>query len=82
MSYNISAPDLSPVREGLCDGCDSVLTIRTDDTEETFITRYDTYTKETYPLIEYYKNNNNLVTIDVKSKTPDEIFNEIKKVIK
>ena len=82
MSYNLSTPDLSPVRAGLCDSCSSVLTIRTDDTEETFINRFDTYMKETYPLIEYYQNKNNLVKIEVKDKTPDEIFNEVKKVIK
>ena len=82
MSYNISTPDLSPVRDGLCDGCSSVLTIRTDDTEETYEDRYSTYLKETYPLVEHYQNKNNLVKIDVNNKTPDEIFNEIKKVIK
>lgn len=82
MSYNLSTPELSPVREGLCDGCSSVLTIRTDDTEETFESRFDTYMKETYPLVEYYQNKNNLVRIDVKGKTPEEIFNEVKKVIK
>ena len=82
MSYNLSTPDLSPVREGLCDSCSSVLTIRNDDTEETFINRYDTYMKETYPLIEHYQNKNNLTKIDVRDKTPDEIFKEVVKVIK
>ena len=82
MSYNLSTPDLSPVRAGLCDSCSSELKVRTDDTEETFISRFDTYMKETYPLIEYYQSKNNLVRIEVKDKTPDEIFNEAKKVIK
>lgn len=82
MSYNLSTPELSPVREGLCDSCSSVLTIRTDDTEETFTSRFDTYMKETYPLVDYYQNKNNLVRIDVKDKTPEEIFEEVKKVIK
>ena len=82
MSYNLSTPDLSPARDGLCDSCSSVLTIRTDDTEKTYEDRYNTYLKETYPLIEHYQNKNNLVRIEVNDKTPDEIFNEIKKVIK
>lgn len=82
MSYNLSTPDLSPVRDGICDDCSSVLTIRTDDTEETYENRYNTYLKETYPLVEHYQNKNNLVRIDVKNKTPDEIFEEVKKVIK
>jgi len=82
ISYNLSTPELSPVRDGLCDNCSSVLTIRTDDTEDTFINRYDTYMKETYPLVGYYQSKNNLVRIDVSNKTPEEIFEEVKKVIK
>ena len=82
MSYNLSTPDLSPVREGLCDGCSSELKVRSDDTEETFLSRFDTYMKETYPLIKYYENKNNLVKIDVNNMTPEEIFEEVKKVIK
>lgn len=82
MSYNLCSPDLSPVREGLCDGCSSELKVRSDDTEVTFLSRFDTYMKETYPLIEYYENKNNLVKINVNNMTPEEIFEEVKKVIK
>ncbi len=80
-SYNLSNPDLSPVREGICDHCNNELSVRSDDNKETFKTRFDTYMKETYPLIEYYKEKNNLIEIDA-SKSPNEIFEEIKKVIK
>lgn len=80
-TYNLTNPDLSPVREGICDNCDSKLSVRSDDNEEAFANRFDTYMKETYPLIEYYKNKNNLIEIDA-SKSPNEIFEEIKKVIK
>lgn len=80
-TYNLSNPDLSPVREGICDHCNKELSVRSDDNEETFKARFDTYMKETYPLIEYYKNKNNLIEIDA-SKSPNEIFEEIKKVIK
>ena len=80
-TYNLSNSDLSPVREGICDNCDSSLSVRSDDNEETFANRFDTYMKETYPLIEYYRNKNNLIEIDA-SKSPNEIFEEIKKVIK
>ena len=82
MSYNTSTPELSPVREGICDSCCSELKVRTDDTEETFIDRLDTYMSETYPLVEYYTSKNNLVRIDAGTKNPDEIFEEVKKVIK
>ena len=80
--YNLSSPDLSPVRDGLCDNCSSILTIRKDDTEDTFEDRFDTYMKETYPLIEYYENKNNLVKINVNGKTTNQIFEEVGKVIK
>lgn len=82
MSYNTSTPELSPVREGLCDNCSSTLKIRNDDTEETFIDRFETYMKETYPLVEYYQSKNNLVRIDVNNKSADTVFEEVKNVIK
>jgi len=82
MSYNLSSESLSPVREGVCDSCNSTLNVRSDDTLDTFKDRFSTYMKETYPLVEYYESKNNLVRIDVSNKSPDEIFEEIKKVIK
>ena len=80
-TYNLSNPDLSPVREGICDNCDSQLVVRSDDNEETFKNRYDTFMKVTCPLIEYFKENKSLVEIDA-SRSPKEIFEDIKKVIK
>lgn len=82
MSYNLINKELSPVKEGICDVCGSSLKTRSDDNEETFIKRFDTYIKETYPLIEYYKNKNNLVEINVTNMSLDDLFNEVKKVIK
>lgn len=81
-TYNLSNIELSPLREGLCDHCDSSLVTRSDDNKETFINRFDTYMKETYPLIKYYEDNNNLLVVDVEGKSPDAIFEEIKKAIK
>lgn len=82
LSYNLENKELSPMKEGVCDACSSPLKTRGDDNEETFINRFDTYMKETYPLIEYYENKNNLVKINVSNLTAEEVFNEIKKVIK
>ena len=69
-------------KEGMCDACGGTLKTRGDDNKETFITRFDTYMKETYPLIEYYEKKNNLVKIEVSNLTADEVFEEVKKVIK
>lgn len=82
LSYNLSNSELSPVKEGICDACGATLKSRSDDTKETFINRFDTYMKETYPLLEYYENKNNLVKIDVSNMTSDEVFEEVEKVIK
>lgn len=82
LSYNLSAKELSPTCDGICDSCGSNLKSRNDDNEETFIKRFDTYMKETYPLIEYYENKNNLVRIEVSNKTADEVFEEVDKNIK
>ncbi len=82
LSYNLDNKELSPIKEGICDACGGELKTRGDDNEETFITRFDTYMKETYPLIEYYEKKNNLVKIEVSNLTADEVFEEVKKVIK
>ena len=82
LSYNLNDPELTPVKEGICDSCGSTLKTRDDDNEDTFVKRFDTYMKETYPLVEYYENKNNLVKIDVTNMNADEVFEEVKKVIK
>ena len=82
LSYNLDNKELSPIKEGICDACGGILKTRGDDNKETFITRFDTYMKETYPLIEYYEKKNNLVKIEVSNLTADEVFEEVKKVIK
>lgn len=82
LSYNLNDPELTPIKEGICDACNGTLKSRDDDNEETFIKRFDTYMKETYPLVEYYNNKNNLVKIDVTNMNADEVFEEVKKVIK
>ena len=82
LSYNLDNKELSPIKEGICDAYGGTLKTRGDDNKETFITRFDTYMKETYPLIEYYEKKNNLVKIEVSNLTADEVFLEVKKVIK
>ena len=82
LSYNLDNKELAPMHDGICDACGGELKTRGDDNKETFITRFDTYMKETYPLIEYYEKKNNLVKIEVSNLTADEVFEEVKKVIK
>jgi adenylate kinase len=70
----------APIKEETCDDCSIALTRREDDNEETFNLRYETYMKETQPLIDFYKEKGLLITIDA-SKTPELVFEDIKKVL-
>ena len=55
--YNLNSnlEDLLPKVDGICNKCGSKLVKRDDDTEETYIERYNTYLEKTAPLIEYYE---------------------------
>jgi adenylate kinase len=58
--HKVSAP---PQKEGKCDKCGGELYQRADDTPETVRKRIEVYTKETSPLIDYYKKSKKLVEI-------------------
>jgi adenylate kinase len=58
--HKVSSP---PKKEGKCDKCGGELYQRADDTPDTVRKRIDVYTKETSPLIDYYKKSKKLVEI-------------------
>ena len=78
--YNKYEEVMKPKVDGKCDKCSSDLVSRSDDNEETFNTRFDTYLDNTQPLLDYYKEKNLLDVID-NSGTPTETFNRIEEVI-
>ena len=78
--YNTMIEGMNSKKEMVCDDCNSSLVKRNDDNEETFNVRFDTYMNETAPLIEYYQSKGNLYQID-SSKNPEEVYQEIKKVL-
>lgn len=53
-----------PKVEWICDDCNTELTTRKDDTEETFKERYDTFMNATYPIVDFYRELGKLVEID------------------
>lgn len=76
--YNIK---FKPTKvEGICDKCGAELTQRKDDNEETAKARFDTYFKETAPLIDYYKNKDVLKSIDAEGSI-DEVWERLLKVV-
>ncbi len=70
-----------PKVEGICDKCNSPLTQRKDDNEETLVSRIREYETKTAPLVDFYKSQNKLVTIDA-SQDIDDVFNAIKSELK
>ena len=80
-SYNLLIKDLKPQKENICDRCNHELKSRTDDTEEVFQHRFDTYINSTKDLIEYYKNLGLLYEIEVSDKSAETIFEEVKEIL-
>lgn len=78
--YNKYEDGLKPKVENICDDCNVELTSRSDDNEETFKARFETYITNTEPLLDYYKELGILNIID-NSGTPDSTFSNIEKVI-
>lgn len=76
--YNLLS--IPPKVENHCDNDGAELTQRKDDTREVAQARFDTYFKETAPLINYYKDKGVLKTIDANG-TIDEVWDRLLKVI-
>lgn len=66
--------------ENICDKCGSELKTRADDNEETAKARFETYFKETEPLIQFYKDKGVLYKIDANGEI-DEVWERLLKVV-
>lgn len=76
--YNLKSK--APKVENKCDICGGELVQRKDDNEEVAKARFETYFRETAPLIDYYKNKNVLVSIDADG-TIEEVWERLLKVM-
>ena len=54
-------------KEGVCDLCGSPVVQRSDETEEAIKVRLNTYKEKTAPLVDYYKNEGLLKSIDANT---------------
>lgn len=79
--YNELIEGKMPKVKGVCDTCGNILIKREDDNETTFKSRYETYLKETFPLVDYYKNKNVLYTVD-STIGEENTFKEIENIIR
>jgi len=78
--YNELIEDAMPKNKGVCDKCNLELSKRNDDNEETFEERFNTYLKETEPLINYYENKGCLYRVN-SGVSLERIFEEIVRII-
>lgn len=75
-SFHESIQGLIPKVSGICDSCSSNLIKRSDDNEETFKDRFDTYINNVKPILDYYNGLSKLINIDA-SKNAEDIFKDI-----
>lgn len=80
-NYNVSFEKFRPKVENVCDVCSSSLIKRTDDTEEAFLKRYQTYIERIKPILEYYQNKGILYTISNNSEDQTEALRKLVDVI-
>ena len=66
--------------ENICDKCGTELKTRADDNEETARARFDTYFRETAPLVEFYENKGVLYKIDANGSI-DEVWERLLKIV-
>ena len=79
-SYNEHIMENKPKFDNICDKCQSNLVKRHDDTESTFENRFDVYIKHTEPLLEYYRSQDVLYTVDGNQDTI-KVHNDIVKIL-
>lgn len=77
--YNLLS--LKPAKEGVCDDCEGELTQRKDDTEEIAKSRFETYFKETAPLIDFYESKGSLTKIDANGEV-SEVWDRLIEAVK
>jgi len=77
--YNLLS--LKPKKEGVCDDCDAELIQRKDDTEEIAKSRFETYFKETAPLIDFYEQKGSLKKINANGEV-SEVWGRLIEAIK
>lgn len=70
----------APKQEGICDDCGKPVAQRDDDKPETVKKRLDVYHEQTQPLIDYYKAEGVLKSVD-GTQDMDKVFADIKAVL-
>lgn len=77
-SYNVETK--KPVQDGICDSCSHELIQRKDDTAEAFKVRLDAYSKQTFPLADYYRGKGLLKEVNALQDI-DAVFQDVQKIL-
>ena len=64
-------------KDSVCDKCSGEVIQRADDNEKTVLDRIEVYEKQTFPLIDFYKNLGLILTVDGTLPIED-VFSQIK----
>jgi adenylate kinase len=75
--YHINLP---PKHDWICDEDGSPVVQRADDTEEAVMRRLEIYERETFPIVDYYRERHVLVSVDGVGDG-DEVFERICKAV-
>ena len=59
-----------------CPKCGGEWSIRSDDNEETYKKRYDVYVNETLPILDYFKKQGKVITVEGQEE-PDQSYEEM-----
>ncbi|WP_457559216.1 adenylate kinase [Candidatus Harpocratesius sp.] len=81
--YNIYNDELKPKKEGYCDVCENTTLVqRSDDNEETFEKRWNTYLSQSEAVIDYYSKNEGLVQKIDGTRTMSYTEAELRSILK
>ena len=67
------------ITDDVCTKCGGNLSSRSDDTKETFLDRYDTFVKQTKPLLDYY--GDKVVTV-YNITSLEDVYESVDKILK
>ncbi len=80
-SYSKYNEEFKPKVDGVCDKCGKKLISRSDDNEESFRVRYQTFVDNASPIKEFYQSKNKLHNIDT-ALGKDKVAEKIKEILK
>ena len=77
--YNTLTGVNTPKVDNTCDKCNGSLYKRSDDNEESFKTRYDTFLEKTKPLIDFYKEKGNIYFVNSENK--EQMLKDVEEIL-